>query len=79
MRLRRVDNRADRGRAAAVGGGDRLACGRDAGAMSRADCTRTCQPLPSVRPALDFALDEDEFDASVFPAFESAVLDGFAI
>src|SRR5690606_36151010 len=37
------------------------------------------QPLPSVLPALDFALDDDEFDASVLPAFESAAFDGLAI
>ena len=37
------------------------------------------QPLPSVRAAADLALDDAESDASVFPAFESAAFDGFAI
>lgn len=47
--------------------------------LRAAPTVRRDQPLPRVLPACDFADLEDEFDARVLPAFESAPLLGLPL
>jgi hypothetical protein len=44
--------------------------------INRAGWPRSDYPLPRVLPASDLAGFEDELDASVFPAFDSAAFEG---